>query len=65
MITFYSRLVFAAILTKKRNKFFEDFLENSKLILKMGKESLGIPILDPFAAKKMPIKIDQDVVKCV
>ncbi|CAL1678639.1 unnamed protein product [Lasius platythorax] len=46
--------------TYAKHTMFEKFLEKFKIILKTGNESLGIPVLDPFYAKQISIKLDQN-----
>lgn len=50
---------------KERDTYnmFEDFLEKFKTVMKTGNETLGIPVLDPFAAERIPIEIDDDLIK--
>ncbi|XP_029168830.1 uncharacterized protein LOC114938878 [Nylanderia fulva] len=45
-----------------KRTMFEEFLEKFKIILKTGNESLGIPVLDPFTAKQMPIKLYEQII---
>lgn len=56
-------------MTYAKHTMFEKFLEKFKIILKTGNESLGIPVLDPFYAKQISIKLDQnkneEIIKCV
>ncbi|XP_024889906.1 uncharacterized protein LOC112466186, partial [Temnothorax curvispinosus] len=41
----------------------EDFLEKFKTILKTGNETLGIPILDPFNADRLDIRLNEEKIK--
>lgn len=42
---------------------FETFLENLKPIIRNGSDELGLPPLDPFNLKRLPIKINENTVK--
>lgn len=59
--------LFFADVHKERNthNIFEDFLEKVKTIMQTGNDTLGIPILDPFTAEKIPIEINEDMIKCI
>lgn len=48
-------------LANKIEKFLEDF----KIKMKNGDESLGIPVLDPLNVKYFPINITEKQLKCV
>ncbi|KAL6424490.1 hypothetical protein ACFW04_009918 [Cataglyphis niger] len=41
---------------------FEELLEKFKIVLKTGNESLGIPVLDPFTAKQIPIELNEEII---
>lgn len=64
---FVSRVVwFLSVLPvgTQRTKF-ETFLENLKPIIRNGSDELGLPPLDPFNLKRLPIKINENTVKYV
>ncbi|RLU20129.1 hypothetical protein DMN91_006735 [Ooceraea biroi] len=41
----------------------EKFLEDFKTKMKTGDEELGLPILDPFVMKEVPLKVDEEMIK--
>lgn len=43
----------------------KEFLKKFKTILKTGNEKLGLPILDPFNADRLEIKLNEEKIKCV
>ncbi|XP_071571354.1 uncharacterized protein [Temnothorax nylanderi] len=49
--------------SKFGNKMLEDFLKKFKTILKTGNETLGIPILDPFNADRLDIRLNEEKIK--
>lgn len=43
----------------------EDFLIKLKALLRNGNDTLGIPVLDPYAADRLEIKLNEEIIKCV
>lgn len=42
-----------------------NFLNKLKTILKTGHEKLGLPVLDPFNADQLEIKLNEEKIMCV